>query len=141
MRKSFIIACFALSIFSCGTSQQQTPNTETIAVIDPTVYGNTITSNELKELLYTYASDEFEGRDTGSKGQKMAVEFLKQHYVALGIPSPISKDDYFQEVPLLSQKSPETDISVNGVAFQNYTDLVTVGGASSNPWTCIGSCW
>lgn len=130
MKKSLIIASIALSIFACGSSQKQAPKTETIASIDPTVYGNTITENELKEMLYTFASDEFEGRDTGSKGQKMAVEFLKRHYVALGIPSPISEGDYFQEVPLLNQKLPEIDITVNGTQFENYTDLVTVGAVS-----------
>lgn len=135
MKKSFIIASIALSLFACGTSQQQVIKTETIVSVDPTVYGNTITSDELKELLYTFASDEFEGRDTGSKGQKMAVEFLKEQYVALGIPSPISEGDYFQEVPLINQKSPETDITVNGVKFENYADFVTAGAASSQTIT------
>ncbi|WP_027126587.1 M28 family metallopeptidase [Gelidibacter mesophilus] len=131
MKKSLIIACIAMGILSCGSSQQTVPITEKIVEIDPTVYGNTITADELKTMLYTFASDEFEGRDTGSKGQKMAVEYLKQHYVALGIPSPISEGDYFQEVPLLNQKSPETSITVNGAAFENYTDLVTSGSAAT----------
>lgn len=135
MKKSLIIACFALSILSCGTTQQQVAQSETVTSIDPTVYGNSITAGELKELLYTFASDEFEGRDTGSKGQKMAVEFLKKHYVALDIPSPLSGNNYFQNVPLLNQKSPEIDVSVNGVAFENYTDLVSFGAATTQTIT------
>lgn len=131
MKKSLIIACMALSILSCGTTQQQAPQTETVGSVDPTVYGNSITAGELKDLLYTFASDEFEGRDTGSKGQKMAVEFLKEQYIALGIPSPISGGDYFQNVPLINQKSPEIDITVNGTHFENYTDLVSLGASSS----------
>ncbi|MGC1632995.1 MAG: M28 family metallopeptidase [Gelidibacter sp.] len=131
MKKSLFIACIALSIYGCGSTQQQVIETEKIISVDPTVYGNTITSNELKDLLYTFASDEFEGRDTGSKGQKMAVEFLKDKYVALGIPSPISGGNYFQNVPLLNQKTPEIDLTVNGVKFENYTDVVSFGAASS----------
>ncbi|MEO5788865.1 MAG: M28 family metallopeptidase [Gelidibacter sp.] len=131
MKKSLFIACIALSIYGCGSTQQKVTQTETVVSIDPTVYGNTITSNELKDLLYTFASDEFEGRDTGSKGQKMAVEFLKDKYIALGIPSPISGGNYFQDVPLLNQKSPEIDLTVNGVKFENYTDMVSFGAASS----------
>ncbi len=135
MKKSLIIASIALSIFACGSSQQQATKPETVVSVDPTVYGNSITSDELKELLYTFASDEFEGRDTGSKGQKMAVEFLKEQYIALGVPSPLSNGNYFQNVPLLNQKSPETDITVNGVAFENYTDFVTAGAASTQTIT------
>ncbi len=131
MRKSLFIACIALSLFSCSSTQQQVTPTEKTVSVDPTVYGNSITSNELKDLLYTFASDEFEGRDTGSKGQKMAVEFLKEKYIALDIPSPLSGGKYFQNVPLLNQKSPEIDLTVNGVKFENFTDLVSFGGGSS----------
>lgn len=135
MKKAFFIASIALSIIGCGTTQQHVTQTETIVSIDPSVYGNTITSNELKELLYTFASDEFEGRDTGSKGQKMAVEFLKEQYIVLGIPSPISDGDYFQEVPLLMQQAPETDITVKGESFKNYTDMATFSATSSQTLT------
>ena len=131
MKNSLLIASIALTIFGCGSSQQQATKVEAMTPADPTVYANTITSSELKELLYTYASDEFEGRETGEKGQKMAVEFLKQQYVALGIPSPISKDDYFQEVPLLNQKSPKAELIVNGTTFQNFEDVIIPGATST----------
>lgn len=130
MRKSFIIAGFALSVLACGSSQQSVTN-DTAVAIDPQVYGNSITAAELKDLLYTFASDEFEGRDTDSKGQKMAVEFLKDYYVALDIPSPMADGDYYQEVPLVNQKTPITTITVDGKAFENYTDVVAVGSSSS----------
>lgn len=128
MKKTLLIASIALGIFGCGTTQTKAPNHELTATVDPTVYGNTITSAELKDLLYTFASDEFEGRLTGAKGQKMAVEFLKDHYVALGIPSPLGGDDYFQNVPLVSQKAPEVTMSVNNVSYQNYEDFIVAGG-------------
>jgi len=32
-------------------------------------------------------------------GQKKAVEFLKNYYISLGIPSPLEDGDYFQEIP------------------------------------------
>lgn len=135
MKKSFIITGLALSILSCGTTQQPILPSETVTSIDPTVYGSSITSDELKELLYTFASDEFEGRDTGSKGQKMAVEFLKKHYVDLSIPSPLPGGSYFQKVPLLNQKAPEINLTVNGTAFENYTDVVAFGAAASQTIT------
>ena len=33
-------------------------------------YASSISADELKEKLYTYASDEFEGRETGTKGSE-----------------------------------------------------------------------
>lgn len=135
MKELFIIAGIALTTISCGTSSQQTPKVEAITPVDATLYANSITSDELKEMLYTFASDEFEGRHTGEKGQKMAVEYLKQHYVSMGIPSPISEGDYFQEVPLLNQKSPEIEMTVDGVTFKNYQDLVISGAAATQTIT------
>ena len=92
--------------------------------VDPVVYGNTITSDELKEMLYTYASDEFEGRETGEPGQKKAVEYLKQQYQSMGIASPLGGDDYFQEVPLEKQKLPISEISLNGEQLKEFEDYV-----------------
>ena len=58
-----------------------------------------IKTEELKEKLYKYSSDEFEGRGTPSKGQELAVGYLANHYKNLNISS-VKKDSYFQPVPL-----------------------------------------
>jgi hypothetical protein len=39
-------------------------------------YANSITSNELKEHLYKFASAEFQGRKVGSQGQKLASNYI-----------------------------------------------------------------
>ncbi len=62
-------------------------------------YINTIDSNQLKTHLYKYASDEFEGRATGSEGQRKAAEFIANYYKAKNISSPIKGSSYFQTVP------------------------------------------
>jgi Zn-dependent M28 family amino/carboxypeptidase len=62
-------------------------------------YAQTITAQELKTHLYTYASAEFEGRGTGTKGQRKATEFIQAYYQSEGIPSPISDTSYFQPIP------------------------------------------
>lgn len=63
-------------------------------------YSNTITEENLKDLLYVYASDEFEGRETGEKGQKLAVEFLREFYKENKIPPAENTEDYFQKLRL-----------------------------------------
>lgn len=96
---------------------------------DVNEYAGTITSDQLKEKLYTYASDEFEGRETGKPGQKKAVEYLKNHYVNLNIPSPIAEGDYFQEVPLQSIGTPNVELTVNGKSFNYFDDIISMTGA------------
>lgn len=132
MKTSLRIFAAALLLVACGSSNQNsTAKTAPKPPADPTVYGNTITAEELKEHLYIYASDEFEGRDTGSPGQKKAINYLKEQYVNLGIPSPLSGDDYFQEVPLERQKAPNVTMAVNGTTFANYDDYLILGSADS----------
>ncbi|GGK31974.1 peptidase M28 [Yeosuana aromativorans] len=94
MRKLIVLLTISVSVFYSCNSQSNTILSDN--VLD---YAQTITSSELKEALYTYASDDFEGRKTGEPGQKKAVEFLKEHYISMGIPSPISEGDYFQDIP------------------------------------------
>ena len=95
MKKTFVILGI-LSLFNCNG---QGNSNEILAEIDRIQYANTITADELKEALYTYASDEFEGRKTGEPGQKKAIEFIKNYYINNEILSPLGGDDYFQEIP------------------------------------------
>ena len=65
-----------------------------------TEYAKLITPNELKELLYVYASDYFEGRETGTRGQKKAVDFIRQFYSSHAINAAQGTEDYFQPMEL-----------------------------------------
>ena len=60
-------------------------------------YAESITAKDLGRHLFIYASDEFEGRNTGEPGQKKAVEYLKEFYISEGIVSGNGKDDYFKK--------------------------------------------
>ena len=92
MKKILFLFLFATSI--SGFSQMAS-NVDS----SPTKYINTITSKDLIKLLYTVASDSMEGRDTGSKGQKKAGEFLISQYKANKIPFPNGATDYYQKIP------------------------------------------
>lgn len=130
MKKSLFLLSAAFIALSCGSYQKNASTTST-APVDPTVYGTTITSAELKDMLYVYASDEFAGRETGEPGQKLAVDYLKKHYVDLGISSPLSGDNYFQKVNLANQKTPATQVTINGTTFENFKDIVSSSSAKT----------
>ncbi|OUR90883.1 peptidase [Flavobacteriales bacterium 34_180_T64] len=134
--KNYILIVSILSCFvSCKSSHQNESENATKTTASPLEYGNTITSSELKDLLYTYASDEFEGRETGEPGQKKAVEFLKQQYLTLGISSPPSETDYFQDVPLVKQFVPEIEFILNGESATMFDEFVSVGTADTQVFT------
>nr|WP_241234721.1 M28 family metallopeptidase [Nonlabens ponticola] len=62
-------------------------------------YANTITEAELKEQLYYYASDEMEGRMTGTPGQRRAVDYLIGQYKAMGVDGGNTGGTYLQAIP------------------------------------------
>jgi len=81
------------STFNC-IGQSDSPT------IDKTTkYMNTITAEQLKKRLYVVASDEMEGRETGSLGQKKAGNYLIAEYKKSKIPFPKGATSYYQAVP------------------------------------------
>ncbi|QDO95565.1 M28 family peptidase [Formosa sediminum] len=127
MKKPFMLASIAAIALSCGSSQDTTSTQQNIAIPkDVNFYAEGITAAELKSDLMQYASDEFEGRETGQPGQKKAVEFLKQRYIDLGIPAAKTDGNYFQEVPLEVIKTPEVTLKVNNTNFELISDFVSI---------------
>ena len=91
MRKViYLVSLFVLA--SCGT-------TKNISSKDATFYSNLISENSLKNNLTIIASDEMQGRDTGSSGQKKAGEFIVEFYKNNNISMPSKAESYFQKVP------------------------------------------
>src|SRR5690606_37764424 len=58
-----------------------------------------ITEADLKRHLYVIASDEMEGRETGSEGQKKAGRYMIAEYRKMGVSHPEVLKDYYQKVP------------------------------------------
>jgi hypothetical protein len=52
--------------------------------------------------LFILASDEFEGRETGQLGQKLAAEYIARHFFHIGLSGPVKDhpNPYYQHVPL-----------------------------------------
>jgi hypothetical protein len=118
---------------SCNTSQKtvsETSKTTVLKVADPILYASSITEEELKEHLYIYASDDYEGRETGEPGQKKAIAYLKNAYEKLGIPAAKGDGDYFQNVPLEIAQLPKGTITINETTFEQGKDFVSINGSS-----------
>lgn len=132
MKKTLIL--LATLAMACNSSQKTVkdqPTQEDLQPISEVTYAETITENELKDHLYTYASDEFEGRETGEPGQKKAIAYLRAEYEELGIPPAKSNGDYFQEVPLEISKLPVGKLRVNTTDYPIGEHVLTFGAAIS----------
>lgn len=90
-----IILLISIFILSIGCNSKKS----TISPLDLPKYMNSITAEELKTHLSIVASDEMEGRDTGSKGQKKAGNYLISQYKANKIPFPKGATTYYQNIP------------------------------------------
>jgi hypothetical protein len=76
-------------------------------------YVDIITSDLLYQHLSILASDEMEGRNTGSVGIDKAAEYLAQQYAKLGLVAPGEKGSYFQTVPFMGTKVHHLEFSLH----------------------------
>lgn len=105
MRKLFIPLFSVAVLVSCATAKNASATGTSES--SPAVRGNKaflsaykeIKAEDLKKNLYVIASDEMEGRDTGSPGQKKAGEYMVNYYKSLGISYPKALGSYYQKVP------------------------------------------
>ena len=70
---------------------------------DNVKYSKTINKEDLKIHLEILASDSLEGRETGKKGQKLAAEYIKNHFINIGIP-PSKGNTYYQKFKVQSDR-------------------------------------
>ena len=120
--------------FACNSSQKPVADTpsQPEVVQDAAAFAMTITEEELREHLEVYASDEYEGRETGTPGQKLAVEYIKTAYENLDIPAAKSDGDYFQKVPLELTKLPNGTVSIDKTTYSIGTDFITFSQSESS---------
>ena len=101
---------FAFLFMACVSSQK---NVE----FDPETYAATITAEELKEHLYTYAGDDFMGREAGTEGEDVAINYLKNEYESIGIDGGMPDGAYFMPMTLNSYRENRTLEASNVLAF------------------------
>ncbi len=149
--KNSLLLLVALLLISCGTSKSgsqtqtvtntppstpTTPSTVTVnsvkekiegetalKIVDlATKYAESITEADLKKILYILASDEYEGRLTGEKGQKIAAQYIIDYYKNLKISAANADGNYLQNIPVEYFRGRSKDDSENVVAYIKGTE-------------------
>lgn len=121
------IALLILLVFISFSCKSKKKITEKLKIDRAAVkYAKIINLDTAEEHVFILASDKFEGRQTGEKGQKIAANYLAQNYTINGIPKYLEKN-YFQTIPVSDlinkrRKYVSNSPSENVVAFIEGTE-------------------
>ena len=92
MKKSLIILFAASLVTSCAVNLGYEGKTFKKSY-------ESITAQDLKKHLYIIASDDMEGRMTGSEGLRKAAKYITDEYRKYGISHPKSMNSFYQTIP------------------------------------------
>src|SRR5262249_31457987 len=104
-------AAFAPACATDATKNVGAPTTS--AEIKPAL--DSITGDDLLRHIKTLASDEYEGRAPGTKGEDLTVDYLTEQFKRLGLKPGNPDGSYVQKVPLVGYTpQPSLSFSVGG---------------------------
>lgn len=97
------------------------------AQFDSTAYklAQTIQASTLHDHVFTLASPEYEGRETGKPGNFKAAQYIQNQFKADGIPTIAGDTNYFQEVSFSSIKWSSISLEMAGVEMVHMRDFVS----------------
>lgn len=120
MKKNLIV--LALCLFAASRISAQDLSEQ---------YANTITVDDLRKHLTIIASDEMEGRETGSPGQFKAAAYIADHFKNLGLQTlqtgKDGKPSYYQYFNLYQKGWTEAYMKVNGRSKVFFKDFYPNG--------------
>lgn len=80
---------------------------------------NTITSSELKNYLTVISSDDFEGRETGTEGQRKAAKYIAEQFKMMGLPTVGEDDSHFQNIAFTRERWKDIELNINKKKFKH----------------------
>lgn len=92
-------------------------------------YAETIKAEDLELDLQILASDSLEGRETGTRGQKMAADFIKNQFQQSGLQPAGLNDTYYQPFTLEKRSWGEIYIKTGEQVLNNFDEVIYYGNA------------
>jgi len=93
-------------------------------------FAKTIKVEDLKSHLSIIASDEYEGRETGKKGQKLAAQYIADHFERLGFEAPVD-GSFFQTFNLQESQLGSTYFRKGEDKMTGYEDFIYYSSAET----------
>ncbi len=96
-------------------------------------YAEHITGTQLRKHLTIIASDEFEGRETGTEGQRKAAAYIENEFIKMGLKKPAGMNSYQQFYPLTQDSiAMVPTLSINGINAENGKDFLIPLSSNDN---------
>ncbi len=140
MRHVILIASAALTLAACSEAPPPPAAPPTpAAATAPATYKSTFANSgaDFAERLKKLSSDEFEGREPGTLGERLTTAYLKDEFERMGL-KPGNNGSWFQSVPTVEITLQNTDLTLDVAVgggketFAYKTDMV-VGNLSAKP--------
>ncbi|WP_372751553.1 M28 family peptidase [Labilibaculum sp.] len=120
MRSSLIIFIISISNLFIASAQESLP----------LHYSKLLSSKQIQKDIEFLSSDEMEGRDTGSKGQKLAAHYIYKQFVNANLINPTGTEDslgFFQQFSVYQQQLPIAKIKTEKQELINYKNILISG--------------
>ena len=132
-----------LLLTACSTTKDAIPSApkintkQNLAPEIVTKYKNSITAEELSEHLYVLASDGMEGRNTASRGLKLAADYISNFYHTLGLKGPVTDraNPFLQPIDFFERKIHGASIKGGGLKLENNIDFALQNGINCDKQT------
>ena len=110
-----------------------------LAIVSVTLFGckkTTTYKNEIKEDVAYLANDKLEGRQTGTKGEKLAADYLVNRFQNIGL-EPKGSDGYIQSYSFKPKTDPHKEVEFTTNADSTITGRNIIGYINNNAKTTI----
>jgi hypothetical protein len=98
-------------------------------------YAPILSTDRMERHLSILASDEYEGRETGEKGQRMAAEYIAAFFDSLTLTPAVGDTSFFQQVALQNLYPEGVTMKWNNRVFSFVDDFYYFRGFSDHQIT------
>ncbi|TWG85922.1 Zn-dependent M28 family amino/carboxypeptidase [Luteimonas sp. J16] len=110
MRSTLILLCAGGLLLAACSRAPDAGTTAPTASTDGHAFKADIDADDLRVLVETLASDEFEGRAPGSAGEEKTVAYIQAQYERIGLEPGGDNGTYFQAVPMVETTADESTV-------------------------------
>jgi hypothetical protein len=138
IKKIFLFACI-ISFYSVDAqyvSGVTVPDSNAVLTTDESdaavKYANTITAEDMKNHLSVIASDKFQGRETGTRGNTLAGTYISDYFKSIGMKTKGKGGGYRQPVAFTFSNWADIDIFIGETRYKHLWDFLAFPDKNDN---------
>lgn len=109
-KKISYLLCLFLVVYSCKSTKETSKKPSNIEEVVSTFF---LDSTVVKKHLYTLASDDMQGRKSGTEGIEKAAQYIENEFERIGLSTFGNLDSYRQTFTFTNRRSGEEITSAN----------------------------